>query len=275
MMNKLFILIFILLTPLFSYLDPGTGSMLLSSIVALIATMVYSAKNFFYNINSFISKIFNRNIHKNKSSIVVYNEGNQYFSTFYPILSEMTKRNIEFMYLYSNDDDFIIKSIDGINCHCIGVSNKAFLYLNTLEADICILTTPNLDIFQIKKSAGVKHYMHLHHATSGTAGYKVFGTDCFDSVLVPNRKDKELIRGLEKERNIPKKIIEIVGTAYLDYFSQEIKKITVHKNDNINILISPTWGKHGLLYKYGVKLLSNLTKYKSFNFSIANLPQPK
>lgn len=135
------------------------------------------------------------------------------------------------------------------------------------------MTTPGLDIFQIKRSAGVKHYMHLHHAASGTAGYKVFSTDCFDSVLVPNRADKEFIRELEQERNIPKKIIEVTGTAYLDYFSQEIEKINVEKSNKINVLISPTWGEHGLLSKIGFELIETLISYKSFNLTIRPHPQ--
>jgi CDP-glycerol glycerophosphotransferase (TagB/SpsB family) len=274
-MNKIFIFIAIFFTPLFSYLDPGTGSMLLSSVVALIATALYSAKSFFYNIVSFTNKIFNKQTQRSKFNIVLYNEGNQYFSIFSPVLKEMIKRDMKFIYLYSNEDDLIIKSIEGINSHFIGVGNKAFLYLNTLEADMCIMTTPGLDILQIKRSAGVRHYMHLHHSVSGTAGYKVFSTDCFDSVLVPNELDKKLIEGIEIERNIEKKKIEIVGTPYLDYYSQQMKNMSIKKDNNtsINILISPTWGKHGLLSKIGVKLLDSLLQYESFNLIIRPHPQ--
>ena len=38
-MNNLFFLMIILITPAQAYLDPGTGSMLLSTIIALIATL--------------------------------------------------------------------------------------------------------------------------------------------------------------------------------------------------------------------------------------------
>ena len=39
--------------PLFAYLDPGSGSLLLSSIVALFASIVFFIKNIFYKLLSF------------------------------------------------------------------------------------------------------------------------------------------------------------------------------------------------------------------------------
>jgi len=38
----------------------------------------------------------------------------------------------------------------------IGTGTKAYSYLRFLEADVCAMTTPGLDVLQIKRSKGVK-----------------------------------------------------------------------------------------------------------------------
>ena len=43
-------------TPAYAYLDPGTGGMLLSMIVGLVATAWFAFKGFFYKIKNFFKK---------------------------------------------------------------------------------------------------------------------------------------------------------------------------------------------------------------------------
>ena len=51
--NTLFTLIFsTIIAPAHAYLDPGTGSMVISIVVATIATGVYMGKDWFYKIKN-------------------------------------------------------------------------------------------------------------------------------------------------------------------------------------------------------------------------------
>ena len=45
-----FIILFMMVTvlPAFAYLDPGTGSMIVSAIIGVIATLAFVFKGFFY-----------------------------------------------------------------------------------------------------------------------------------------------------------------------------------------------------------------------------------
>ena len=222
--------------------------MLFSMLVALLATALYTLKSFFFKLEYWVSRLFGTKMqHKEKQKIVIYNEGQQYFSTFYPILKELQKRNIEFTYLYSEKADEIPKVLPNIDAHFIDTGNKAFYYLNTLEADLCIMTTPGLDVLQIKRSKGVKHYCHISHSAAGCAGYEVFGIDYFDSIILPNTYDETFVRELEKKRALPPKEIFISGNPYLDYLlqrKQEIIASTPTKTTNKTIvLFSPTWGE--------------------------------
>lgn len=51
-MPKLLLLCALLYVPAFAYLDPGSGSLLLSSVVAVFASVVFFIKNLFYKLTS-------------------------------------------------------------------------------------------------------------------------------------------------------------------------------------------------------------------------------
>ena len=269
------ILVFIFPISSYAYLDPGTGSMLLSSIFALAAIVIYSAKNLMYRVVSNIGAMFGHKVKQlKKFDLVFYSEGEQYFSTFYPILREMTRQKIKFTYLYSGVDDRVVKEIEGIDAQYIGEGNKAFFYLNYLEAKMCVLTTPGLDILQIKRSKGVEHYCCIHHATRGFATNKVFSFDCYDSLLLPCEDDKKFFELLEKKRGLPAKDIRAVGTAYLDIALEKISNIeqVVSENGKKIVLISPTWGSNGLLAQHGEVILEQLISCGRFKVIVRPHP---
>ena len=59
-MDKIFMTIVIILgtaSTSYAYLDPGTGSMLLSMIVGVAATAWFAFKGFFYKIKNFFKKM--------------------------------------------------------------------------------------------------------------------------------------------------------------------------------------------------------------------------
>lgn len=97
----------------------------------------------------------------------------------------------------------------------IGKGNKAYSFLNTLQADILVLTTPGLDVLHIKRQAGVKHYCHIVHSLSPMT-YRVFGVDYFHSVLVANAVQRDFVRQIESAHNLKPKHIAITGSTYLD-----------------------------------------------------------
>lgn len=123
----------------------------------------------------------------------------------------------------------------------IGKGNKAYRFLNTLQADILVLTTPGLDVLHIKRQAGVKHYCHIVHSLSPMT-YRVFGVDYFHSVLVANAVQRDFVRQIESAHNLKPKHIAITGSTYLDelykIYSQMLNTQAEHKQDSHNILDS-------------------------------------
>lgn len=52
MLTLLTLLFSLTVTPAYAYLDPGTGSMVVSIIIAIVATGIYMSKDFFYSLKN-------------------------------------------------------------------------------------------------------------------------------------------------------------------------------------------------------------------------------
>lgn len=272
------ILLIILPLPLFGYLDPGSGSMLFSALVGIVATLFFVAKGVFFKIVDIPSYIMGIKRGKRKKySIVIYSEGPQYYNVFLPLLREFSKRKISCTYMTSKENDPGLKfESEFVDAKFIGTGTKAFITLNTLEADVVILTTPGLDVLQIKRSKGVKKYIHITHSSGGLSGYSTFGTDYFDAVLTGGEADKNFIKEIEEIRGINKKELIEVGCTYLDVMREKLASpefSSAPASERKTVLVSPTWGNHGLLKKYGKELLQKLADSQKFNIIVRPHPQ--
>lgn len=263
---------------LLGYIDPGTGSMLISALIASLSVIFYILKDKIYSLlNPRGSK--GRRLDPNRHyELVYYSEGKQYWNVFKPLLEEGAARAIKAVYLTSDKEDPGLQSqIEGVEAIYIGTGREAYYNLNRLNANLVVMTTPGLDVLEIKRSKNVKHYAHITHATSSSATYKAFGTDYYDSVLVGGEGTFELIKELEEARELKPKEIEVIGHTYLDALRENIKakgyEYTYFNERRKTILISPTWGDHGLLTKYGKEILAVLEQSNKYNVIIRPHPQ--
>jgi hypothetical protein len=192
---------------------------------------------------------------------VIYCEGLQYWNVFKPILDEFEKRELTLAYLTSAENDPVFQAgYQYIKPEFIGEGNKAFARLNLLQARIVLMTTPGLDVYQLKRSKGVAHYAHILHMSSDATLYRLFGLDYYDSVLLTGDYQARDIRTLEKMRGISEKQLVTVGCTYLDVYDEKIRDISEESNHPFTVLVSPSWGKSALLSRYGEKLLDPLTR---------------
>lgn len=259
------------------YIDPGTGSMLFSVFISLFALLYFASRAFFIKLRVLFA---GGKKEKRGESVpyVIYCEGKQYWNTFRPVVEEFERRNLPLLYLTSAEDDPINKlELKHVRTEYIGAGNKAFARLNLLEADVCLMTTPGLDVFQLKRSKGVKHYAHVLHMVNDATLYKRYGLDYFDSVLLSGDYQKEDLRYLEKLRGLPEKRLVTVGSPYLDVLAEKIsaaEEQSSKEKKGFTVLVSPSWGSSGLLSCYGKKLLDPLAK-SGFEIIVRPHPQSK
>lgn len=246
---------------MFLYIDPGTGSMLFSILIGAAATLFFLSKAALLKFKVFLSgkKSGVDTTDSTFKNYVVYVEGKQYRNVFKPVADAFEKRKIPLTYYTSAKDDPVFEeNYEFVKPEFIGEGNAAFARLNMISAGVVLMTTPGLQVYQMKRSRNVKHYAHVLHAASDATMYRLFGIDFFDSVLLSGDYQKKDIRTLEKMRGIHEKELVTVGCPYLDVLKERMASIPQEENHVFTVLVSPSWGKDALLSRYGEKLLDPL-----------------
>jgi len=262
-----------------AYIDPASGSMLLSLFIGVIGSIFYSIKSILYKIRNLWRLIWGVKFDIPKQKIIFYSEGSQYWNTFKPILNALDAREISALYLTSdkNDDGLNFKS-KFISSKFIGSGNKAYTFLNTLECDVCVLTTPGLDTLQIRRSKGVQHYAYVAHSPLDMGKYKLFSFDAFDTIFISGEHQKKSIRELEALRGTHSKSLIKAGCPYMDELGEKLKSAVAGSNNLKNktkrILLAPTWGENNLLRILKISTLKNLLN-AGYHITIRPHPQSR
>ena len=259
-MKIIFMLILLLsfVKPAYAYIDPGTGSMLFSIVLSISSIFFFVLFFIWEKIKLYIFK--DKTAEKNTYPIVIYTEDKRYFHVFNDIINEFENRQYPVMvYVSSDNDTFLQNKYNYVKVENIGKGYKAYSKLAFMRADVCLMTTPGLDVFHLKRSKFVKHYSHIPHAISECLGYRLFGLDYYDSILMNFAKSGEYIRELEKKRNLPPKELVVVGSPVMDSM---IKSLPTNneKQDKTIVLLAPSWGENAILANYGEQIIDKLVK---------------
>lgn len=261
----------------FLYIDPGTGSMLFSILIGLAAAGIFGAKALFLKLKFVFSggKDSKNTISAQKIPYVIYSDHKRYWNVFKPICDEFEKRKIPLVYYTSSSDDPVLTAdYEFVKGEFIGEGNKGFAKLNFLNAGILLATTPGLNVYQWKRSRNVNYYVHIPHSIDDVpATYRMFGTDYYDAFLTSGDHQEKVIRKLEEMRKLKAKEVVCVGSTYLDSMKARKDKLEVQgKNEKPVILLAPSWGKNGILSKFGKKFIDELIKT---GYEIVVRPHPQ
>ncbi|MDR2553719.1 MAG: CDP-glycerol glycerophosphotransferase family protein [Treponema sp.] len=258
------------------YIDPGTGSMLFSIFIGLAAALYFFFRTFLIKIKYLVlGKRNGRSRSRKRGEYVIYSEGGHYWPVFKPVADEFERRETGLLYLTSSEDDPVFKnSYVHVHPEFIGAGNRAVASLNFLEADVCLMTTPGLEVYQLKRSKLCGHYSHILHDTGDATCYRLFGIDWYDSILLSGEYQKADIRELERLRELPRKELYVIGSTYLDVYREKIKNFPREKDHPFTVLVSPSWGPGALLSALGEKLLDSI-KEPGWRIIVRPHPQSK
>lgn len=241
------------------YIDPGTGSMLFSVFIGLAATMYFAFRGLAIKLKTRLGARGAAKADAARVPYVIYNEGMQYVDFFIGTVEEFEKRGLPLLYLTSaKQDPVLARSWRHVKAEYIGEGNRAFARLNFLNADVVLMTTPGLDVYQLKRSKTVGCYAHIVHAPSDATGYRLFGIDFYDAVLLTGSYQAKDLRYLEAKRHLRPKDLVVVGCPYLDVLQKKALALPKEQGHTFTVLVSPSWGPSALLSKYGERLLDPL-----------------
>lgn len=262
-------------TPAMAYLDPGSGSLILYFLAGIFATFIYSIKSLFFNLSITFSNLFTKDkINLNvKKNIVFYSEGGQYWHLFKPIIEELNNLNIECTYFTSDKFDEGLKfrstKFDSL---FIGDSRFSLISLNYLQAKILVMTIPQLEVMELKRSKKVGYFVHLIHSPIDTLFYNKFAFDYFDCVMCSGKHQIESIRLLEAKRGTAKKKLLKTGLTYYDVMEKNKK---IEKQKLTTVLIAPSWINKSVLTKNVKKLSEVIEVLLKNNYIVIFRPHPQ
>ena len=247
--------------PAYAYLDPGTGSMLLSVFIGLLSTAYFVMRKIPALMRSLLFRATGKTKLLERKHIAIYGESANYWGTFRPLLEELGRRGESVEYLTSTENDpcFHADLPGCITCRYIGTGNTAYTTLNFLEADALVLTTPGIDVLQIRRSKGVGKYIHVVHSLSDIHSYKLFAFDYYDAVLCSGQYQVKSLRALEAVRGTSPKELPVVGCPYMDLLVARKEKENVRAEENC-VLVAPSWGRNGMLTRHGAAVPRSLAE---------------
>ncbi len=242
---------------MFSYIDPGTGSMLFTVLIGILGAAVYSVRVFLLKMKS---RVGGGKAKKGaRVPLAIFSDNKRYFATFDPILRELSAKGQSVLYLTASDDDPALTcGYEGFTAEYIGPGNRVFTRLNSLDADVVLSTTPGLDVYQWKRSPRVSYYVHIPHAPADVTRYRMFGIDYYDAILLSGEYQIKQIRDLEALRGLPEKETVLVGIPYMDDMAARYKETGPAAPHPRTVLLAPSWGKSAIFGVYGGKIIEDL-----------------
>lgn len=187
--------------------------------------------------------------------IVFYSEKNGFYKYFKDIIEEIIRKtNIEIHYITGDVNDEIFKlTSDQFHTYYIG-ENKLIVTMMKMDADIVVMTMPDLQRFHIKRSIirDDIEYVYIDHGIGSiNMLLRKHALDYFDTIFSSNDiKDAE-IRAQEKLYGLKEKTIVKYGYGLIDNmieaYNKDIKENPKASGDKPEILIAPSWQEDNIL----------------------------
>lgn len=184
--------------------------------------------------------------------LVFYSERNGFYKYFQNVIEELLKTDIVIDYVTSDPKDAVFENKnEKIRSYYIG-DKRLIPFMMKMDADIVVMTMPDLDNFQIKRSYVRKdiEYIYMFHAPlSFIMTIRDKALDHYDTVFCTGPHQVKEIRESEKLYHLPeKKIVEcgygVIENMRLHYM--EKRDFYDNRNEK-TIVIAPSWQYDNIL----------------------------
>lgn len=214
-----------------------------------------------------------------KMKIVFYSEKNGFYKYYKNIIEELIRRtNIVVHYITSdpNDEVFGMES-DQFKPYYIG-ENRLIVLMMKLEADMVVMTTPDLENFQLKRSYVKKDTVYVyvpHDVNSSNLTFRKDALDHYDVIFTSGFKNKAELAEREEKFQLPKKELVEWGSSVIDNmiasYNQMLEEET-EKTEQKTVLIAPSWQKDNIMDSCIEEMLDQL-KHSPYRVIVRPHPQ--
>lgn len=210
--------------------------------------------------------------------LVFYSESNGFYKYFGDIVEYiLNNTNITIHYISSDPKDAIFekeKQFANLRAYYIGEKRLITLMMK-MDADIVVMTMPDLDNYHIKRSYIRKdiEYIYIPHSMDSlNMTHRTAAMDHFDTVYCTGKHQKEEISKIEDAYGLPKKTLVEWGYCLLDDMIADYRKLQTQENKEKTVLIAPSWQKDNIVDSCLDALLGHL-KGKGYKVIVRPHPQ--
>ena len=210
--------------------------------------------------------------------LVFYSESNGFYKYYRGTIDFLLKyTNIPIHYITSDPADQIFamaKENDQIKPYYIDSTTLITLMMK-MDADVVVMTMPDLENYQIKRSyvrKDIKYIYIPHCMDSLNMTMRKGSMDHFDAVLVTGKHHREEVEKVEIAYNLPKKEIVNCGYPLLDDMRADYASMKLSDEHQTTILIAPSWQKDNIVDSCLDELLDRL---KGHSYKVVVRPHPQ
>lgn len=187
--------------------------------------------------------------------LVIYSEKSGFYKYYEAIIEQLlAKSNITIHYVTNDPDDAIFALAEKqprIKPYYIGLK-KMIPLMRLCEADIMVMTTPDLDKYYIKRSIMKKdmEYVYVpHDMMSVHMGFREGALDAFDTIFCTGPHVAAEVRATEQAYGLPEKKLVEFGYPLADKLIEAGKQERENHvaRERKEILIAPSWQEDNLL----------------------------
>lgn len=178
--------------------------------------------------------------------VVFYSEGSGFYKYFQNVIEYLLSHsNLTIHYITSDPNDQIFKIAENesrIQPYYIGEKRLITLMMK-MDADIVIMTMPDLNNFHIKRSyvrSDIEYIYMFHWPTSTIMTIRDHALDHYDTIFCPGPHQIEEIRYAEKMYGLPSKTLISASYGVMENLADAVEKMELRANEIPQILIAPS-----------------------------------
>ena len=204
--------------------------------------------------------------------IVFYSEKNGFYKYYKNIIEEIIRRtNIVVHYITSDPEDEVF-GMEGEQFKPYYINeNRMIVLMMKMQTDIMVMTTPDLENFQLKRSYIQKdiEYIYVpHDVNSSNLTFHKNALDHFDTIFTSGPKNKAEIAEREQKFKLPAKNLIEWGSSVIDNMTVSYEQMLAEKDtegvsaEEKTVLIAPSWQEDNILDSCIEQMLDKLVKTK-------------
>ena len=214
--------------------------------------------------------------------LVFYAEGGGFYKYFKPVIEWLLAHsNVVIHYVTNDPKDAIFEKVKAggegeqrrIRPYYIG-SVKIIPLMMKMDADMVVMTTPDLNTYQLKRSYVKKdvEYVYIDHGTSSMSMvFRKGAFDHFDTIFLNGRYLEPEFRKTEELYGTKRKTLVPTGYAYLGDLMAQYRP--VGKKPFTQILIAPSHQADNILESCLNEMLDSLAKVPDVRVILRPHPQ--